>query len=107
MEFVRVTDGCLAGWSTETEDLDATLVSWASGGGVQAHVNDEVDVVMTVLTGAGWVRVGSERLTVEPGTVVIIPKTMEREILAADGGLIYLNVHKRRRGLMPRPGGRP
>lgn len=87
-------------WGTETEDLDATLVSWAAGKGVAAHTNREVDVVMVVLEGRGRVQRGEEILEVEKGQVVVFPKGIERSI-TADDRLTYLNVHKRRKRLMP------
>jgi mannose-6-phosphate isomerase-like protein (cupin superfamily) len=88
-------------WGTETEDLDATLVSWSEGKGVDVHTNDEVDVVMVVLEGSGTVARGEESLAVQAGQIVVIPKGTPRSVRAGAGGIAYLNVHKRRRRLMP------
>jgi mannose-6-phosphate isomerase-like protein (cupin superfamily) len=88
-------------WSTETEDLDATLLSWDDGGGVAPHVNSEVDVVMIVLSGSGLIRVGEEQQNLEPGAIIVIPKSVEREVRCTSGRLTYLNVHKRRRKMQP------
>jgi mannose-6-phosphate isomerase-like protein (cupin superfamily) len=88
-------------WSTETEDLDATLLSWEGEGGVAPHVNSEVDVVMIVLSGRGLVRVGEEKQSLEPGVIVVIPKSVEREVRCTSDRLTYLNVHKRRRKMQP------
>ena len=88
-------------WGTESEDLNATVVSWPGGGGVDAHVNDLVDVVMIVLTGSGRLRVDAEEIGLEVGQVVVIPKAASREIRAGQNGVTYVNVHKRKPKLMP------
>lgn len=88
-------------WGTETEDLNATVVSWPEGTGVAAHTNDLVDVVMIVLAGQGTVRVGDDTEALAPGTVVSIPKRFEREIWATAGTLTYVNVHKRKPKMQP------
>lgn len=88
-------------WGVETEDLDATMINWQAGRSVSAHVNSEVDVVVTVLEGAGTLRIDAETFDISQGDVVVIHKGKEREITAGECGLRYLNVHKRRRGLMP------
>lgn len=94
----RAGQGAL--WGAETEDLNATLVRWEAGKGVAAHTNDEVDVVMTVLEGSGVVRIDDDEQPVEPGMVIVIPKGTEREVRATTS-LVYLNVHRRKRKLMP------
>lgn len=94
----RPGEGAL--WGAETEDLNATLVRWGAGKGVGAHTNDEVDVVMTILEGAGVLRIDGDEQPVEPGMVIVIPKGTEREV-RAETGLVYLNVHRRKRKLMP------
>jgi mannose-6-phosphate isomerase-like protein (cupin superfamily) len=88
-------------WGTESEDLNATVVSWPSGGGVDAHVNDLVDVVMVVLRGSGRVIVDSAEVGLEVGQVVLVPKSASREIRAGTGGVTYVNVHRRKPKLMP------
>lgn len=88
-------------WGTETDDLDATLVRWGAGGGVDAHVSDEVDVVMVVLAGAGMIIVDETSAALQVGSVIVVPKGSMRQIVAGDDGLTYLNVHKRKRRLMP------
>lgn len=95
-------------WSTESEDLDCTFVSWQDGQGVVAHVNSEVDVVMIVLFGSGKATVGDEAIELSRGQVVLVPKGAHRSIHAVGDGLAYLNVHKRRKRLIPgNPDDRP
>ncbi|HJP84334.1 MAG TPA: cupin domain-containing protein [Fimbriimonadaceae bacterium] len=95
-------------WSTEADDLDCTFVAWDRGKGVEAHVNQEVDVVMIVLSGRGVARVKGDEFKLAAGTVVMIPKGVERSVEASGEKLSYVNVHKRRKRLMPSTaGGKP
>ncbi len=92
-------DGAL--WGTETEDLNATLVRWTDGSGVGNHQNDEVDVIMVVIGGEGEITVDGQSTTLCVGSIVVLPKGCHRSIHASQGELTYVNIHKRRRGLMP------
>ena len=91
----------------ETEDLDLTALAWAEGRGVGEHTNTEVDVAMVVLSGRGALQFGEERQEVEAGKLIVIPKGVLRSITALTPDFRYLNVHKRRKRLMPTVGGRP
>ena len=93
------TNGAI--WGTETEDLDATIVRWEPNLGVAEHTNDEVDVVMTILCGGGLAIVNSEPHALVTGQILVIPKGISREIKANSDGITYLNVHKRRKKLLP------
>lgn len=93
------TNGAI--WGTETEDLDATIVRWEPNLGVTTHANDEVDVVMTILCGGGLAIVNSEPHVLVTGQILVIPKGTSREIKANSEGITYLNVHKRRKKLLP------
>lgn len=88
-------------WGTETQDLDATLVRWEAGLGVTRHLNEEVDVIMTVLAGEAAVTVNGETCQLAPGCILVIPKGIYREIMAGPTGITYLNIHKRKRGMIP------
>lgn len=86
-------------WSAECEDLDCTFVAWQAGQGVVEHVNSEVDVIMVVISGSGKLSVNGEPIELKRGKVVVVHKAARREIEAAEDGLAYLNVHKRRKRL--------
>lgn len=86
-------------WGTESDDLDCTFLAWGSGQGVVEHVNSEVDVVMVVLSGIGRISLDGQSLDLSPGAVLMIPKGASRAIQAEEGGVAYLNVHKRRKRL--------
>jgi quercetin dioxygenase-like cupin family protein len=86
-------------WSLETDDLDANLVRLGRAGTIGEHTNDEVDVVIVVLDGDGVVRIDDERHEVRSRTLVCVPRGTTRGIVAGDDGLVYVTVHRRRRGL--------
>jgi mannose-6-phosphate isomerase-like protein (cupin superfamily) len=85
----------------EVEDLDFTLLQWHEGQGVQEHVNDEVDVIMVVLSGTGFIVADGERMDAQAGTTFVLPKGTRRSISSTSSDFRYLNVHKRRKRLMP------
>lgn len=95
--------GPLAGvgplWGLESEDLNATLLSWPPGHEVAEHVNAERDVLLVVLGGSGAVEVAGETHTVGAGFVVLLPRGARRRIRAGADGVRYLTVHRRRGGL--------
>lgn len=85
----------------EMEDLDATLLAWPQGHEIQAHVNAEVDVVTVVLSGSGVAQIDGAERALTAGSVLLIPKGAERSIRSTSDDFRYLNVHKRRKRLMP------
>lgn len=89
-------------WSLVTPELNLNVVRFAAGDGVAEHTNDEVDVVVVVLSGAGTVTIDGREECVGPGCLVHMPKGSRRAIRAGDGELVYLTCHSRRIGLMPR-----
>jgi mannose-6-phosphate isomerase-like protein (cupin superfamily) len=67
---------------------------------VAAHVNDEVDVLLIVLEGAGHATIDARSFELRAGVVVAIPKSTTREIRAADDAeLVYVTVHRARPGV--------
>ncbi|MGV3615732.1 MAG: cupin domain-containing protein [Fimbriimonas sp.] len=86
-------------WSTETDDLDVTLLTWPAGGGVASHVNSEVDVVTVIVAGEAEVRVGETSARLYAGHTIVIPKGLPRSLTAGEGGVTHLNIHRRRKRL--------
>jgi mannose-6-phosphate isomerase-like protein (cupin superfamily) len=80
-------------------DLDANLVRLRAGRGIGRHVNDEVDVLLVVRSGSGLVRASGRATPIGEGTVVLVPRGVERAISAGPTGLAYLSIHRRRRPL--------
>lgn len=85
----------------ESEDLDFTLLRWNAGEGVAEHINSEVDVIMVVLQGSGTLWIDENETSLGAGHAVMIPKNTKRRMQAGSQGIRYLNVHKRRKRLMP------
>jgi mannose-6-phosphate isomerase-like protein (cupin superfamily) len=88
-------------WGAESDDLNATVLSWEEGRGVAWSVNNELDVVMVVLDGEGEARIEDEVVQLKAGVALLIPKGAQRSVIASSQWLTYMNVHRRRPGLMP------
>ena len=89
-KLCRAAEGSGPQWGHETDDLDLTLLSWGVGGNVAPHVNDEVDVLMIALDGAGEVTVSNETHPLRPGQALLIPKGAERSIRCTGDRFRYL-----------------
>ncbi|MFH9266027.1 hypothetical protein ACH4KN_17475 [Streptomyces sp. NPDC017546] len=86
-------------------ELDANLVRLPPGAEVGEHREDVLDVLLVVLEGEGSVRTaeGGPVLELGPSTVLWLPRTSRRALVAGPGGLVYLTVHRRRPGLAIKP----
>jgi mannose-6-phosphate isomerase-like protein (cupin superfamily) len=58
-------------------------------------------VVMCVFAGSGVVETDGRPQAVAVNSILTIPKGSRRKIAAGSTGIVYLNVHRRRRRLMP------
>jgi mannose-6-phosphate isomerase-like protein (cupin superfamily)/hemerythrin-like domain-containing protein len=84
-------------WTQEgSEDLNVNLVRFEAGEGVGIHRNDEVDVVFVGVSGSGTVVVNGEKVPLEPGRMVYVPKGNLRATRSANSDFAYLTVHRRR-----------
>ena len=88
-------------------DLDANLVHLDPGGAIGAHVNDDVDVLVSVIAGRGHLVVNGESFELHGDVLAMVSKGSRREVLAGSEGLTYLSIHRRRGPLAigTRPGG--
>lgn len=86
-------------WTLEgSEDLNANLVRFPAGRGVEEHVNEEVDVVLVGVSGEGSVAVDGEEHEMRPGNLVFAPKGSRRSTRSDSEDFAYLSVHRRRSG---------
>jgi quercetin dioxygenase-like cupin family protein len=86
-------------WTLEgSEDLNANLVRFPAGWGVEEHVNEDVDVVLVGVSGEGSVAVDGEEYEMRPGNLVFAPKGSRRSITSVSDDFAYLSVHRRRSG---------
>jgi hemerythrin-like domain-containing protein len=91
-------------WGIESEELNATLLSWNAGEGPPEHVNEERDVLVVVLAGAITVHTGERVFELGVSDATIIEKGRPRKITARRDGTQYLTVHRRRPSLQIAPG---
>jgi quercetin dioxygenase-like cupin family protein len=96
-----------AAWSTQSDDLNVTLVVFATGVGVAGHVNREVDVLIVAIAGDGILEVDGVHRPLRAGQAVIVPKGARRAIRGASDPFAYLTCHRRRAGLWPSPARKP
>lgn len=84
-------------WALEgSEDLNANLVRFPSGEGVDEHVNDEVDVIVVGVDGLGSVTVGGKEHHLSAGDMVFVPKGARRSVGSESAGFTYLSIHRSR-----------
>lgn len=77
-------------------DLNANLVRFGVGDGVEGHVNDEVDVIWVGVSGSGRVEVDGEEYPLSNGTMVFVPRGAKRSVRSTSEDFAYLSVHRRR-----------
>ena len=93
-------------WTLEQgSDLNANLVRFPAGGGVGEHVDEEAEVLVVGVSGAGVVEVDGQEHPLRAGTVAFVPKGARRSTRGGSGDFAYLTVHRRRGP--PRIGGTP
>ena len=85
-----------ARWRLDGEDLQANLVRLGRGDRIQPHRNDEVEVLVVVVSGRGELTLDGQVHQLAPMVVAHLPKGTVRAIAAVDGPLAYLSVHRRR-----------
>jgi quercetin dioxygenase-like cupin family protein len=85
-----------ARWRLDGEDLQANLVRLDRGDRIPPHRNDEVEVLVVVVSGRGELTLDGQVHQVAPMVLAHLPKGTVRAIDAVDGPLAYLSVHRRR-----------
>ena len=88
-------------WSLASSDLNLNLLHFAAGDGVEAHTNNEVDVIGMVIAGEGTLELAERQEHLRPGHLFFIPKGTQRAIHSTSPDFAYLSCHRRRSGLMP------
>lgn len=90
-------------WSPQSNDLNVNMVHLGAGESIDAHANDLLDVLVTVLDGSGHLRIDDQTVELRSGVIVLVPKGTIREFAADGHGVIYTTCHGAKGGLMPRP----
>jgi quercetin dioxygenase-like cupin family protein len=84
-------------WTLDTSsELNANLVRFGTGQGVEEHVNDEVEVIVLGVSGEGTVTVDQQEHALSTGMLVFIPKGARRATVSTSEDFAYLTVHRRR-----------
>ncbi|MEU5614072.1 cupin domain-containing protein [Streptomyces sparsogenes] len=91
--------GALWRLDAEGRQLDSNVIRLLAGAGVDVHVEPDLDVVLFVAEGGGWLETADGRQELTPGCVVWLPRGSRRALSAGPDGLAYLTVHRRRPGL--------
>jgi quercetin dioxygenase-like cupin family protein len=92
-------DGVRAGvrWHLSgTGDLNANLVSFPAGEGVDEHVNRLLDVLIVGIAGEGDVVVEGIAHPLASGSIMLVPRGARRSTRARSERFSYLTVHRRR-----------
>ena len=85
-------------WRLDGEDLQAKFVWLGQGDRIEPHHNDEVDVLVVVVSGRGELTLDGRVHPLAPMVLVHLPKGTVRAVVAVEGPLAYLSVHRRRPG---------
>ena len=85
-----------ARWRLDGEDLQANLVRLGPGDRIQPHRNDAVEVLVVVVSGRGELTLDGQVHPLAPMVLAHLPKGTVRAVVAVDGPLAYLSVHRRR-----------
>jgi quercetin dioxygenase-like cupin family protein len=83
-------------WRLDEEDLQANLIWLGRGDRIESHRNDEVDVLVVVISGRGELTLDGQVHPLAPMILAHIPKGTVRALVAIDGPLSYVSVHRRR-----------
>ena len=84
-------------WSEVSEQLNLNLVKLDAGAEIGAHINDEVDVAMIVVSGSGEIEIDGavQRFGTDD---VVMARCGVRRSIRAETRLLYYTVHVRRDG---------
>jgi quercetin dioxygenase-like cupin family protein len=83
-------------WRLDGDDLQANVVWLGPGDRIEPHRNDEVDVLLVVVSGRGELTLNGQVHPLAPMNLAHLPKGTVRAVVAVDGPLAYLSVHRRR-----------
>src|SRR5436305_2605965 len=84
-------------WSAPPgRDLNVNLARLPAGESIAEHRNDELDVLIVVLSGEGEITVEGEHHRVSGQQLLLIPAGARRAIGANRFDLVYLSIHRAR-----------
>jgi quercetin dioxygenase-like cupin family protein len=83
-------------WGMASAELNATLLAWPPGQGLDEQTASDLDVLVIVLEGGGTATVDGQEHELRPGSALLVEKGRTRGITAGAHGVRYLSVHRRR-----------
>jgi quercetin dioxygenase-like cupin family protein len=84
-------------WTQDgSSNLNANLVRFEAGEGVEIHANNDMDKTFVGVSGSGTVVVDGVSSVLRLGRVVFVPRGCLRAIRSSSGDFAYLTVHRRR-----------
>ena len=85
-------------WQLEpgARDLDSNIIILPADDEIATHVGPDLDVRVLVLDGTGDLETELNRIALQQGTVLWLPKNAQRRFIAGPEGLKYLTVHQRK-----------
>lgn len=91
-------DGSGVVWSLDDDgaEVNVNLVRLEAEAEIATHVNREVDVVIIVVAGSGWLGLEGHTQTLTRSVLALLPKGTPRSVLAGPDGIAYVTVHRRR-----------
>ncbi|MET7637830.1 hypothetical protein [Streptomyces sp. NPDC005438] len=98
-EDTSTPSGALWRLAEPGRQLDANVVRVPPGGGVDAHVEGDLDVLLLVVAGDGTLGTAEGARSLTPGSLLWLPRGASRSLVAGGEGLCYLTVHRRRPGM--------
>ena len=93
-------------WTATSQDLNVNLIILERDERIEAHRNDEVDVLMIGIEGSGKIIIDGAASRVTPDTAIIVPRGSTRSVTVLRPPFAYLTCHRQRREIWPSPGGR-
>ena len=88
-------------WRLTDAELNANLLVFDTGQGIETHRNDSVDVLVLGVAGRGTLTIEGKPYPLWAGRLLLAPKGSERSIVADSDGFAYLTCHKARAPLLP------
>jgi uncharacterized protein (DUF2249 family)/quercetin dioxygenase-like cupin family protein len=85
--------------SMSQRDLDSNVIQLPPGASIEAHAGPDIDVLVLVLGGTGCLSTELDRLDLQAGTLVWLPRRSRRAFTTGPEGLTYLTVHQRKQSL--------
>ena len=100
--------GAMFSLQMRERDLDSNVIALAADGEIAEHWGPDVDVLIHVIAGSGWLTTETGEVELVPGALLWLPRRSRRAFRAGADGLRYLTVHRKRESLVlhtaPPPG---